>query len=146
PLSSLRAGEGSSNDNALSGTIGIHTATDDGEFSNEVSGENGSATTNEQSLSDNQLIVVGHTGTTEVAGATTLGTAKYTINYATLTSTLRMWPSLAVEAGQATGGGGDFITAEFTSDLVSGQAPLRVQFFDLSSATNTITSWLWDFG
>lgn len=34
--------------------------------------------------------------------------------------------------------------AEFTADVLSGDAPLSVDFTDLS--TNTPTSWLWDFG
>jgi PKD repeat protein len=137
---------GSYNDNQKAGTIGVHTVTDDGEFSNEVSGENGSATTNEQSLTDNQFIVVGHTGTTVAAGATTLGTAQYTINYATAPAGALKLPSLAVEEGAATGGGGDYVTAEFEADVVSGAVPLFVQFSDLSAGTNPLIGWLWDFG
>ena len=137
---------GSVNDHAKGGTVGVHSVTADGEFSNEVSGENGSATTNEQSLSDNQMIVVGHTGTTVAAGATTLGTGKYAINYATAPGTAVVWPSLAVELGQATGGGGDYLTAGFVANVTSGPAPLRVRFTDLSAGTDAVVSWLWDFG
>lgn len=137
---------GSVNDHQKAGTIGIHSVTVDGEFSNEVSGENGSATTNEQSLSDNQLIVVGHTGTTVAAGATTLGTAKYSVNYTTAPATATVWPSLAVEVGKATGGGGDYVTAEFEASITGGAVPLTVQFVDLSAGTNAIAGWLWDFG
>ena len=145
-LISQTVASGSVNDNQKAGTIGIHSVTVDGEFSNEVSGENGSATTNEQSLSDNQLIVVGHTGTTVAAGATTLGTAKYSVNYTTAPGTAMVWPSLAVEVGKATGGGGDYVTAEFEASITGGAVPLTVQFVDLSAGTNAIAGWLWDFG
>lgn len=145
-LISLRQGEGSNNDNGLSGTIGLHTVTVDGEFSNLVSGENGSATTNEQSLSDDRLVVVSHTGVTLTAGVTTLTEGKYAINYATAPPAAQKWPSLEVEEGQATGGGEDYVTAQFGASVTAGDAPLRVQFTDLSSGTRPITSWLWDFG
>lgn len=145
-LISPATGLGSYNDAQKAGTIGIHVATDDGEYSAEISGENGAATTNEQSLTDNQLIVVGHTGTTLAAGATTLGANKYTVNYATAPGTAHKWPSLAVQEGQSTGGGGSYVAAEFTADVTGGVVPLRVQFTDLSSGTNPITSWAWDFG
>lgn len=147
-LISPRQGLGSNNDNAISGTTGVHTVTADGEFSNEVSGENGSATTNEQSLSDNQLIVVDHTGATLTAGATTLGTGKYTINYSAAPGTAQVWPALVVETGQSPGGGGGgaYVTAQFEVNVNGGEAPLQVAFTDLSSSTNPIISWLWDFG
>ena len=39
------------------------------------------------------------------------------------------------------------VTADFTADITAGEAPLPVQFTDLSTAENTtITSWIWDFG
>ncbi len=145
-LISPREGTGTSADAIKAGTIGIHAVTADGEFSAQVSGENGAATTNEQSLSDNQFIIVNHTGTTLAAGATTLGTLKYTINYATAPATALKMIALAVEEGQSTGGGGDYVTAEFTTDVTDGLAPLRVTFTDLSVGTNAITGWLWDFG
>ncbi|MBO1320336.1 LamG-like jellyroll fold domain-containing protein [Acanthopleuribacter pedis] len=38
------------------------------------------------------------------------------------------------------------LNADFTPDTTSGDTPLRVQFTDTSTATNTaITSWQWDF-
>ncbi len=36
--------------------------------------------------------------------------------------------------------------AAFTSDVVDGCDPLSVQFTDASTASNPITSWLWNFG
>jgi len=38
------------------------------------------------------------------------------------------------------------ITADFTSDTVRGCAPLRVNFQDLSTSSNPITTRYWDFG
>jgi predicted outer membrane repeat protein len=38
------------------------------------------------------------------------------------------------------------ITVNFTGSPLSGDAPLTVDFTDLSTATNGITSWDWDFG
>ena len=134
------------NDNAKAGTIGVHTKTENSEYSNLASGENGAVTTNEQSLSDNQFIVVGHTGATVAAGATTFGTAEYAINYATAPGTALKLPSLAVEVGAAVVVPGDWVTAEFTADVVTGAAPLRVQFTDLSAGSNPVAGWEWDFG
>jgi PKD repeat protein len=37
------------------------------------------------------------------------------------------------------------VTADFTANITGGQAPLAVQFTDLSTTTSTITSWQWDF-
>jgi len=38
------------------------------------------------------------------------------------------------------------VTADFTADVTGGQAPLTVQFTDLSTSINgSITSWEWDF-
>lgn len=48
-----------------------------------------------------------------------------------------------VIAGSFSGGGNPPV-ADFTADVVSGVAPLTVNFTDLS--TNTPTSWLWNFG
>jgi PKD repeat protein/predicted esterase len=37
-------------------------------------------------------------------------------------------------------------TVDFSADVTSGPAHLDVQFTDLSSSTETITAWSWDFG
>ena len=37
------------------------------------------------------------------------------------------------------------ITADFTADITGGPAPLTVQFTDLSTSTDPIISWDWDF-
>ena len=134
----------SSSDAAKAGTIGVHMAAAEAEFSNLVSGENGSATTNEQSVSDNQVLVVGHTGTTVAAGATTLGAGKYSINYATAPGVALAWPGLAVALGTLSGGSA--VAAQFIAVPQSGIVPLEVQFIDLSGSALPLTSWLWDFG
>lgn len=130
-------------DGAGAGTIGLHTLTVDGEFSNEISGENGAATANEQSLSDNQFLVVGHAGATLAAGAATLGAGKYTITLGTAAVPALALPSLAVE-GPSSGPGA--ISAEFAAAPTSGAPPLRVTFTDLSSADAGLVGWAWNFG
>lgn len=137
---------GARNDNARAGTIGLHTVTDDGEFSNEISSKNSAAPADEQSLSDDRLIITDDTGATQASGATALGTGKYTITYTAAPSPALRMIRLAVEEGQAAGGGGDYVAAEFMVDVMSGIFPLHVQFTDLSSGTHALTSWLWDFG
>jgi len=137
---SPRTSTGSANNTAVATPIGLHSATADGEYSDTVAGEEGAATTNEQSLSDNQVMLPGHTGTTVAAGTATLGTAKYTIDWTTAPAAALLWPYLAVEAGET---GGPPIAAEFTGAPLSGRTPLTVAFTDL---TGGATSWSWDFG
>lgn len=38
------------------------------------------------------------------------------------------------------------IKADFIADVTTGEAPLTVSFNDLSTSSETITSWFWDFG
>lgn len=137
---SPRTSTGSANNTAVATPIGLHSVTADGEYSDTVAGEEGAATSNAQSLSDNQVMLPGHTGTTVAAGVTTLGTDKYTVDWTTVPATALLWPYLAVEAG-TTGGGP--IAAEFIGTPLTGRSPLTVAFTDL---TGGATSWSWSFG
>lgn len=135
---------GSLNNIANAGTIGLHTAVAASEFSNLVSGETGATTTNEQSVSDNKFLVVGHTGTETSGGATTMDTLKYVITFTTAPATAQQWPRLAVEVGSASAP--IEVIAEFTASVREGLSPLTVAFTDLSSGTTDVTRWSWNFG
>lgn len=134
---------GNSNNIANAGVLGFHGVTADGEYSNTIASEVGATTTNEQSLSDNQVNVPSHTGSTLLAGSTSLGAAKYSLTMSTTNATARKWPVVWVQEGVAVGG--EPIVADFTTNSARvGAAPMEVAFTDLSGGP--VTSWLWDFG
>jgi PKD repeat protein len=138
-LASTRQEMGTKN-NATSGTLGLHSVTADGEYTDTISGEHGAATTDEQSLSDNALTLPGHDGATVGAATTALAATGYTITWGTAPATAVLWPRLAVEVGTSIA----TLTADFTAEPRAGSLPLTVQFTDLSGPD--VTSWLWSFG